>query len=106
MRFMIGLAKADLRRQINPERQAPYVNEAFQRFLAGNPSYIPRLLNLWESTEPVPHTTRMHYPVRWRHESGRTMRFTATMHVADVWQELSWHDWVPEDEETLGLLMG
>jgi hypothetical protein len=34
------------------------------------------------------------------------MRFTATMHVADVWQELSWHDWVPEDEETLGLLMG
>jgi transcriptional regulator with XRE-family HTH domain len=102
--FMIGLAKAELRREINPERPAPYTAEPFQRFLAGDPAYIPRFLNLWEKAEPVPHTTRMHYPVRWRHESGQLMRFTAIMHVADIWQELSWHDWFPEDAETFRLL--
>jgi len=32
------------------------------------------------------------------------MSFTATMHVADVWQELSWHDWVPLDVDTIRLL--
>lgn len=104
MRFMIGLAKAEQRHEINLERPAPFTNESFQRFLKGDPAYITRLLMLWEKAEPVPHTTRMTYPVRWRHESGTLLSFTATMHVADVWQELSWHDWIPDDAETLALL--
>jgi transcriptional regulator with XRE-family HTH domain len=106
MRFMIGLGKADPRWQINPERQAPPVNDPFQRFLNGDPQYITRLLNLWQQSEPVAHTTRMTYAIRWRHPSGSVMRFTATMHVADVWQELSWHDWIPQDAETMALLAG
>ncbi len=26
------------------------------------------------------------------------------MHVADVWQAYAWHDWIPEDAETLQLV--
>ncbi|MEX2237742.1 MAG: helix-turn-helix domain-containing protein [Dehalococcoidia bacterium] len=104
MSFIIGLAKADTRWVINPERQAPHSQGPYQEFLRGDPALITRMLELWQRAEPVPHTTRMTYPVRWRHEDGQLMRFTATMHVADVWQELSWHDWVPDNEETLRLL--
>lgn len=103
MSFMIGLAKAD-RRSINPERPAPHNNASYQRFLQGDPAYVTRMLKLWGTAEPVPHTTRMRHPVRWRHESGQLMRFTATMTVADVWQAFFWMDWVPDDPETLSLL--
>lgn len=104
MTFVLGLAKMDLRRQINPERPAPWTTEPYQRFLQGDPIYVTRMLRLWEPAEPVAHTTRMHYPVRWRHESGQLLRFAAMMHVADVWQVFAWHDWVPEDADTLRLL--
>jgi transcriptional regulator with XRE-family HTH domain len=104
MSFIIGLAKADVRRHINPERPPPRNQESYRRFLQGDPALVSRMLKLWEPAEPVRHTTRMHYPVRWRHESGQLMRFAAVMHVADVWQVFSWHDWVPEDADTLSLL--
>jgi hypothetical protein len=73
-------------------------------FLQGDPAYVTRLLRLWEAAEPVAHTTRMTYPVRFRHKAGEEMSFTATMHVADLWQDLSWHDWIPTDEATVALL--
>lgn len=98
--FMIGLAKGETRRDINLERPAPPTAEPLRRFLEGDPRYITRMLGLWGSAAPVPHTTRMHYPVRYRREDGDLLRFTATMHVADIWQGLSWHDWVPDDAET------
>ena len=104
MRFMIGLAKGDMGRSINPERPAPHNAAAYQRFLQGDPAYVTRMLGLWESTEPVPHTTRMIHPVRWRHTSGQLMSFTSTVTVADVWQAFFWVDWVPEDAETVSLL--
>jgi transcriptional regulator with XRE-family HTH domain len=103
MSFMIGLAKADWR-AISPERPAPHVNPAYQRFLAGDPAYLTRMLKLWGPAEPVPHTTRMSYPVRWRHDNGDLMRFTATVTTADVWHAFFWVDWIPDDPETLTLL--
>ena len=104
MGFMIGLIKAEQRWEANVERPAPFMAEPFQQFLAGDPAYVTRLLRLWESAEPVPITTRMTCPVRWRTESGAVLSFTSTMHVADLWQELSWLDWVPDDEPTWTLL--
>lgn len=104
MTFVLGLAKAVMRRDLNPERPAPWNSESYKRFLQGEPAYVTRLLRLWEPAEPVPYTTRVHYRVRWRHESGQLLRFAALMHVADVWQAYAWHDWVPEDAETLRLV--
>jgi len=105
MRFMVGLGKADRRYDVNPERMITLLNDAFQSFLAGDPAYVARLLRLWDDAKPVPRSTRLQYPVRWRHESGAIMSFTVVMHIADIWQELSWHDWIPDDEATLSLLL-
>ncbi len=99
--FMLGIAKADPRFAINLERPTPFLSEALRKFLNGDPRYIGRLLGLWEAAKPVPHTTRMRYPIRYRIETGDLLSFICTMHVADIWQELSWHDWVPADAPTI-----
>jgi hypothetical protein len=105
VRFMIGLGKSDLRVLVNPERPPTWAAEPYRRFLSGDPAYVTRLLQLWEGAEPVSHTTRMHCPVRWRLDDGRLLRFTALMHVADIWQVSAWHDWHPDDPETLKALL-
>jgi transcriptional regulator with XRE-family HTH domain len=104
MSFVLGLGKAGLRREVNPERPPPWVAEPLQRFLQGRPAFVTRMLKLWEPAEPVEHTTRMRCPMRWRHEGGQLMRFSGLIHVADVWQVFAWHDWIPEDAETMRLL--
>jgi transcriptional regulator with XRE-family HTH domain len=101
MRFTLGLGKALVRREVNPERVPPWVAKAYERFLQGDPALVTRMLQLWSSSEPVAHTTRMTYPVRWRREDGTLLRFTAIMTVADVWHVFAWHDWIPDDAETL-----
>ena len=104
MTFVLGLAKSGLRQQVNPERPPTWTLDSYKRFLQGDPALVTRMVKLWEPAEPVPHTTRMHYRVRWRHDSGAIMRFSAMMHIADVWQVFAWHDWIPEDPDTLRLL--
>lgn len=104
VRFTLGLAKTDLYRQVNPERPPPWAAKAWERLLRGDPALITRVLRLWEAAEPVSHTTRMTYPVRWRLETGELLSFTAIMTVADVWQVFAWHDWVPDDPETTAAL--
>jgi hypothetical protein len=104
MSFMLGILKGEQRYEGNLERMPPPVIEPFQQFLSGDPAYITRMLRLWESASPVPITTRMSGHVRWRAESGELLSFTGTMHVADLWQELAWLDWIPEDEITWTLL--
>lgn len=104
MSWALGLAKTGLRRQINLERPAPWSFESYKQLLKGDPAYIARMLKLWEPAEPVEHTTRMRYPARWRNEDGRVLRFAAVVHVADVWQVYAWHDWIPEDAETMRVI--
>jgi transcriptional regulator with XRE-family HTH domain len=104
MSFMIGLGKSEQRWEVNVERPSPWTSDAYRQFLEGDPAYITRLLRLWEHAEPVPHTTRMHYRTHWRVSPDRLLRFECTMHAADIWQELSWHDWIPADEETLRIV--
>jgi transcriptional regulator with XRE-family HTH domain len=106
MSWALGLAKTGLRRQINLERPAPWSIESYAQLLKGDPGYIARMLKLWEPAEPVEHTTRMRYPARWRHDTGEVLRFSAIVHVADVWEVYAWHDWIPEDPETLRVVSG
>jgi transcriptional regulator with XRE-family HTH domain len=104
MGFVLGMAKTDLREQVNPERPPTWAAEPYKRFLQGDPALVTRMLKAWEPAEPVAHTTRIHYRVRWRLGTGELMRFAGIIHVADIWQVFAWHDWIPEDSETLTLL--
>ncbi len=102
--FLIGIAKGDPRYAHNLERPAAPVQDAVRKFLSGDPAYILRMLNLWDAAPPIPHRTRLRYNVRWRAGDGRTMRFLCVISVADLWDELAWHDWTPADGETWVML--
>lgn len=98
--FMIGLAKGDPRFLQNPERPAPWLEEPMSRFLHGDPALIARVMQLWEKAEPIPHKTRHQFEVRWLYRGETAMRFQGVLTVGDVWNELSWNDWIPADPRT------
>lgn len=98
--FMIGLAKGDPRLVQDMERPAPWLREALSIFLRGDPSLITRVGALWERAAPVTHWTRHQYPIDWLHRGERRLRFIGLLTIADLWNELSWNDWIPADEET------
>jgi transcriptional regulator with XRE-family HTH domain len=102
--FMIGLAKGDPRGSQNPERPTPWLQSAFQRFLAGDPALIKRFFELWEKAPALPHSTRHFYPVSWLYRGSLEMRFVGVLTVVDIWNELSWNDWVPANADTWAAL--
>jgi transcriptional regulator with XRE-family HTH domain len=104
--MMMGLVKGDPRLNQELERPAPWIREALQEFLDGDPKYIKPLLEAWEKAEPVPHHTRIHYEVRWRYRGQARIRFNAVLTIADIWNELSWNDWIPADRESWDVLQG
>lgn len=107
MRFFIGLMKGEERWQHNLERPTPVLEGPLRNFLSGDPEYVRRTLQLYEDAPPVRHTTRIDYHTRWQLEDGRAIAFHGLIHVADLYNELAWHDWLPatpEDHTTLASL--
>jgi hypothetical protein len=102
--FMIGLAKGDPRFAQNPERPAPWLRDAFTTLLQGDAAYITRLMKLWEAAPALPHRVRHQYRVVWKHDARRQIRFLCEVSIADVWDELSWNQWVPGDGESWALM--
>jgi transcriptional regulator with XRE-family HTH domain len=109
MRFFIGLMKGEERWQHNLERPAPLLEGPMRRFLSGDPVYIARLMRLYQEAAPVRHTTRLDSRFVWQLEDGREVTFRSMIHVADLYQELAWHDWLPAtaaDHQVLETLRG
>ena len=102
--FMIGVAKGETRTEHNLERPSGYTADAITRFLQGDPAYVRRLMMLWQDTPPQPLSMRANYPWHWRALDGRVMRFTCVIHIADIWNELLWGDYIPDDAETWQIL--
>jgi hypothetical protein len=75
-----------------------------RRFLEGDPDFIRRLFSLYESAPPLRHTARVESRFEWTLEDGRPITFKALIHVADLYQELSWLDWIPETAADLAVL--
>jgi hypothetical protein len=96
MKFFIGLMKGEERWQHNLERPVPLLEGPMRRFLTGDPAYISRMVGLYQEAEPVQHTTRLDSRFVWLLEDGREVTFRSMIHVADLYQELAWHDWFPE----------
>jgi transcriptional regulator with XRE-family HTH domain len=102
--FMIGTVKGDPRWQQSLANPSPWMRSRFEMLAGGDPDYLARFLRLWNDAPPVPHRARHTYPVRMYHPSGALMRFRASATIADLWNELTWHDWAPEDAKTWQLL--
>jgi transcriptional regulator with XRE-family HTH domain len=95
MRFFIGLMKGEERWQHNLERPVPLLEGPMRRFLSGDPAYVSRMVKAYQEAEPVRHTTRVDSRLVWLLEDGREITFRSMIHVADLYQELAWHDWWP-----------
>jgi hypothetical protein len=102
--FMIGTVKGDPRWQQSLANPSPWMRSRFEMLSGGDPDYLARFLRLWNDAPPIPHRARHTYPVRMHHPNGALMRFRASATIADLWNELTWHDWIPEDAETWQLL--
>jgi transcriptional regulator with XRE-family HTH domain len=104
MRFLIGLVKGEERWQHNLERPMPMLEGPIRHFLEGDPELIRRTLSLYETASPVRHTTRLDSRFVWALEDGREVTFKSLIHIADLYQELSWHDWFPETAADAAIL--
>lgn len=102
--FMLGLAKGDPRLAQDLEHPAPWLRNAVDRLLDGDAQYISRVSRIWDTAEPLPHRTRHQYNVRWRYLGEHPMQFIGVLTICDVWNELSWNDWIPANAETWAAL--
>lgn len=82
------------------EEPSPYFEQLIKDFMAGDPKYVKRFLDLWERTEPRQPKIRFHYPVHWRHDLVGELRFLGIQSSANIWEALGWHDWIPADAQT------
>lgn len=79
---------------------SPSFNSIVQRFLQGDPRYVKRFLDLWQSTPPATPKSRWAYPVVWRDDSGATLRFKALVTTANEPEGMAFNDWHPLDSAT------
>ena len=97
--FMVGLVKGDPRWQTSAARPAPWLRSALRAFMNGDPALIRRVLDLWDGAPPIAHAARHAYHIRLRYE-GRVLSFRGSMTIADLWNELSWNEWIPASADT------
>jgi transcriptional regulator with XRE-family HTH domain len=102
--YMIGLVKGDPRWQQSPANPAPWLQDVMDKLSEGNPRLFARIGALWQQAEPIPHRSRHIYHVSWRHRGETPMRFVCSTSIADLWNELSWNEWVPADAESWSAL--
>ncbi|HEY5625267.1 MAG TPA: helix-turn-helix transcriptional regulator [Dehalococcoidia bacterium] len=98
--YLVGLIKGDPRWAQTPENPAPWLQSHLQRFIEGDPAAVQRVLRLWNDAPPLVHRARHMFRVRWRYREKSSLRFLGITTIADLWNELSWNDWLPEDAET------
>ena len=97
---MVGMWKGHHRGAESLEKPSPYFDQLINDFMAGDPKYVKRFLDVWERTEPRQPKIRIHYPVHWRHDDVGEMRFLGVQSPANIWEAMGWNDWIPVDAES------
>ena len=82
------------------ERPSPYFAAVLARFLKGDPGYVERFFQLWESVVPATGRFRWSYDVEWSEPGAGDLRFCCFVSAADMELALSFNDWIPIDAET------
>jgi transcriptional regulator with XRE-family HTH domain len=97
--FAIGLAKGDPRwtgGHIDPV--SPWLRHALERFLQGDPHYIGRFQRMWEDAPPIVTALRWSWRLEWRDDDGQVLSFACTHSIVDLWVDLYWDEWIPDNE--------
>jgi transcriptional regulator with XRE-family HTH domain len=98
--LMVSTWKGHHRGPESLETPSPYFQQLVEDFLTGDPKYVRRFLGLWERMPAREPKMRSHYPVVWRDDSVGEMRFLGILGPGNIWESLSWHDWIPIDSES------
>jgi transcriptional regulator with XRE-family HTH domain len=75
----------------------PYFAQVLEKFLAGDPRYVARLLRLFEERPPAKAKMRWTYRVIWQDPEAGKMTFRCFASSANEWDGLAFHDWIPTD---------
>lgn len=102
--MFVSIFKAPSPTRYSLDDPTPYFGEVINEFLSGDPSFLARLLAIWEVTEPRKPKVRSSYPVVWEHPECGVMRFRAIITNASYPDALSFNDWIPFDAETWQVL--
>jgi transcriptional regulator with XRE-family HTH domain len=97
---MVGMWKGHHRGRETLEQPSPYFQRLLQDFLAGDPKYVRRLLDLWERVPAREPKVRFHYRPVIRDPEVGEMRFLGILGPANETEALAWHDWIPTDAES------
>ena len=97
---MVGMWKGHHRGPENLDTPGTYFGELIKDFMAGDPKYVKRFLDLWENTPPRQPKIRLHYRVIWKDDEVGEMRFLCIQSSANIWEALGWTDWIPSDAES------
>ena len=97
---LAGAFKGHHRGPEDLEAPSPVFKSMLERFLAGDPMYVTRFMEVWGRVEPRSPSLRWHYPVVWRHPRAGIMRFDAVVSTCNITEALSFNDWIPVDAES------
>jgi hypothetical protein len=68
--------------------------------MQGDPRYVSRFFELWQTVPAQTPKVRWSYPVVWTQLDGRTLRFEAVVNTANEPDGLAFNDWIPLDAAT------
>lgn len=98
--LLLSVAKGNVHGAESLDTPSPYMTEVLAEFAKGDPAFVPRLIDLWNRTAPLPPKIRQQYRVVWRdHEFGE-MRFIGLITSASERDGFAFNDWHPMDAET------
>ena len=76
---------------------SPVFRTMLEKFLAGDPAYVARFLQVWQKVEPAPYLMRWHYRVVWDRPDAGRMEFDCVVSNCNQHEGWSFNDWVPVD---------
>jgi len=97
---LLGMWKGHHRGPESLDASSPYFQRLLKDFLAGDPTYVRRFLDVWERTPAREPKVRIHYRVVWHDDAVGEMRFLGIQGTANMWEALAWNDWIPVDAES------
>jgi transcriptional regulator with XRE-family HTH domain len=96
----IGVFKGHHRGPEDVERPSPLFGEILSRFMEGDPRYVTRFFELWQSVPATEPKIRWSYPVVWTEPGLGVLRFESVVNQASEPDGLAFNDWIPLDART------
>ncbi|MBI5285025.1 MAG: helix-turn-helix domain-containing protein [Chloroflexi bacterium] len=85
---------------------SPAFAVVLERFLAGDPKYVSRLVDIWQKTPSAIWDQKMRwsYPVVWKDPEAGVIRFECVVTVASHADSTNFNDWIPVGPESWAAL--